>query len=103
MTGTTPWFLLGEIHEWALLHLQVRNGVEYQSCRRRHKTCSNSRRVIKVIIAIEAHHDRIESEVARNISTDHELLTMIDALLGPETGPKAGLVNAVRTLCDDAL
>jgi hypothetical protein len=78
------------------------DSVEHQSARRRHKTRSDSRRVVKVITAIEAHHDRIESEVARNISTDHELLTKIDALLAPETGPKSGLVDAVRTLCDDA-
>jgi hypothetical protein len=40
---------------------------------------------------------------AWNVAADDELLPKIDAVLRPYVGMQAGLIDAVRTLGDDAL
>ena len=52
-------------------------------------------------VLVKADDNGIESKVAWYVSTNHELLAQIDAMLDPQSAPSSLLVNAVRALGND--
>ena len=44
---------------------------------------SHPRGIVKILALVESDHDRIDSEIARDISADNELLRSIDPRLLP--------------------
>ena len=56
----------------------------------------------QVLAPIETDNQRIEG-IAGGVAADHELLSQVDPVLAPLSGPLPGLVAAVGALRDDAL
>ena len=70
---------------------------------RRHESGPHARRVNEVLAAEEAHYQRINSQIAAHVTTHHELLPKVDAILSPEPGSLTRLVDAVGALGNRSL
>src|ERR1700733_10370549 len=84
-----------KIDEGAFRRSQVFDPFEdFPPCRR-HQSGAHTRCVPEAVVAVDAHHQRIDSQIAGNIATHHDLLPEVEPILAPESGPLARLVDAV--------
>ena len=61
----------------------------------RHEAGPHACRIDQVLAAVEAHHQRIDAQIAGNVATNHEFLSKVDPILAPEPGSLARLVDAI--------
>ena len=60
---------------------------------RRHEPGPYARSIYEVLAAIKPHYQRINSQIAGNVATHHELLPKVNPILAPQPGSLARLVT----------
>jgi hypothetical protein len=51
---------------------------------RRHEPGPDARRIDAILAPVEAHYQRINSQIVGNVATHHELLAKVNPILAPE-------------------
>jgi hypothetical protein len=93
-----PGHRFGKVGERAFCGSEMVEPLEHLTPCRRHEPGPHARRINKILAAVKAHYQRINTQIAGNVATHHELLPKVHPILAPEPGSLTRLVNAVGAL-----